>query len=164
MMNSRLKDALLLLFTKERDDSLDRYENALSALRLLDEPGTVPEFKILVTSAWASEGEKSHEGVYRMNSVREAIRCAATDFCVLNRRIYPGKKRDLPPEGEASIWKRWDVQGSFYISVGVGKSSVNLPRSTWEKHVNELREDTEDIYGPALKAREAEQTKMDPIP
>jgi hypothetical protein len=53
-----------------------------------------PVWSIMISSVWATEGEKSHTGDYATPTLREAIRQAATDFCVKNRRIYPGKPAD----------------------------------------------------------------------
>lgn len=123
-----------------------------------------PVWSIMISSAWATEGEKSHTGDYATPTLREAIRQAATDFCVKNRRIYPGRPADRgrpinePFSKHPDHWDKWDVQGDWYVSAFVGDWSFAVPRASYEHHVAELRESTDEIWGPERKALERKAT------
>lgn len=105
-------------------------------------------WRISIHSAWESEGEQSLSPTdYHCDSLRQAIRMAATDFCIGAGRWYPGRTYTIGVgAGDVRTARRWDVQGRWYVSIVVGEESVSLPEDTWQGYVNELREDTSEDW------------------
>lgn len=95
-----------------------------------------PTWRVTIHSAWASEGEKAHTGEYMQNSLLEAMRLAATDFCRLNRRVMPGQ-----PIGHGQIgnYDFWDVQGWFYVHLVAGPTLIPIPDNSFAKHVVSIK-------------------------
>lgn len=144
-----------------------RARHCFEALEILNEPGTVPVWSISIHSAWVNMGhdgedEKSISGAYTTDSLREAIRRAATDFCVVNGRVYPGKPRRAYNNQPDDRWREWDVQGSWYVSLLIGKVAVPIEKAMYEPHIAELRKGTDEIYGPEREALEREEVEVIP--
>ena len=154
------------------DEQIRNTQNRLTALRearRIIERGLPIVWHIAIHSPWKNLGknhddEKDLSQNYHMLSLRDAIRAAATDFCVLNGRVYPGyKTRDAFASGSEHKWRHWDVQGSWYVALVIAPGiHMQIPKEMYVKHVNELREDTDEIYGPEAEA--LKQRKLPTIP
>jgi hypothetical protein len=126
---------------------------AQSALDALNDHNTTlkPTWHIFISSAWKNlgshhEDEKDHQGDYATETLEEAIKRAATDFCVLNHRSYPGHRWHSGTSEHVS--DRWDVQGAWYVSLKIGEWQMSLPEESYKHHVQKLKERTDEIWGP----------------
>lgn len=103
------------------------------AEELLKQDDLPTTWHIFIGSAWITEGEESSNGDYVADSLNEALRMAATDFCKLNRRIIPGQ-----PKSGGGTWDRWDVQGTWHVSLKVGAVFVDIPTESFKHHLRKI--------------------------
>jgi len=145
------------------EEQLRKTQEKMSALRkakLSLQRGLPVVWHIHILSAWVNlgshhEDEKPIQNRYQNVSLRSAIREAATDFCVRNSRSYPGRRYKVWAEEHVST--RWDVQGSWYVWLVLAPGvEMPIPKEMYQRHVDELKQDTDEIFGPeaaALKKR-----------
>lgn len=116
-MNEKLADMALDQIGVDLDNLRNKKEDTLEADRLLRDTNLVPTWHIYIFSGWTTYGEKHLEKDYQTESLRDAIRRAATDFGMMNNRGYPGKIYH-GVGGKDHVQKSWDVQGSWSVSQG----------------------------------------------
>lgn len=150
------------------DGELQKQQTKTSALRKAKRAlnrGLGAVWHIQISSPWKNLGphhddEQDIAQNYHSASLRTAIREAATDFCVLNRRVYPGH---VSTGLGSKLWKHWDVQATWYISLVLAPGvHMSIPKEMYQKHIDELKEDTEEIFGPERK--KADKRKLPTIP
>lgn len=131
---------------KKLDDALRKVEHDFEYV-----------WQISISSAWASVGEESlPTKTYRHDSLREAIRAAATDFCIIAKRQYPGRVYTIAEETRTA--RSWDVQGHWYVGFLADDVYVSLPEDTWRGYVDELKVDTDENWDPSvLRATKASE-------
>lgn len=150
------------------DKQLHDQQTKMTALRKAKRTlsrGLGPVWHIQIVSVWMggdfSDPEKDISDNYKFASLRSAIRAAATDFCVLNRRSYPGHVYFGISTKHVS--KSWDVQGSWYISLVLAPGvHMGIPQEMYQNHIRELKEETDEIFGP--EAKNIEKRKLPTIP
>lgn len=120
----------------ERRSAIESEIEALNQTEIWLAQNPTPTWRVSIHSAWASDGEKSHAGEYMQESLLEAMRLAATDFCRLNRRVMPGQPIGHGQEGSYDFW---DVQGWFYVSLVAGDTLIPIPDSSFAKHVLKIK-------------------------
>lgn len=143
---------LAKVYLEEREQKLaDDLVSVRYSLKFLDGEEKL-SWSFLIVSPYKNMG-KNHKdevdftGDFTTATLREAIREAATEYCILNRRVYPGYV------SESTTWPRWDVQATWHVRLKVGQQYIPLPEEMWQNHVDELRRVTRENYSPEFRNR-----------